>query len=119
MHTRFKCRSTAKRTKGKSSKTRRARIKGKTRGKSKIGGTQTESQRNYAEMDGILGDIMFEEEKYFVIDLLAENNWDNYTYRKNRIIDIINSKLPLYKKQRYIRTTAMASDDDLTETEEM
>ena len=106
--------STAKRTKGKSSKTYRARIKRKTRG-----GTQTESQRNYAEMDVILGNIMFEVEKYFVIDLLAENNWDNYTYRKNRIIDIINSKLPLYKKQRYIRTTAMATDDDLTETEEM
>jgi hypothetical protein len=87
--------------------------------KRRIGGTPSESQRNYAEMDGILGDIMEEGEKHFILDMFVENNWDNYLYRKNRIINIMNSKLPLHKKQRYIRTTAMATDDDLTESEEI
>jgi hypothetical protein len=31
-----------------------------------------------AEMDHILGDIMVQGEKYFIIDLFVENNWDNY-----------------------------------------
>ena len=111
--TRVKKKTYKKRNNGK---TYKKRNNGK---KIKGGSTPSESRRNYAEMDGILGDIMEEGEKYFIIDLFVENNWDNYVYRKNRIIEIINSKLPLYKKQRYIRTTAMATDDDLTETEEM
>ena len=106
-----------KRKKRRTTKNRRKNKKTYKKRKIKGGGTPSESQRNYAEMDGILGDIMEDGEKYFIIDLFVENNWDNYVYRKNRIIEIINSKLPLYKKQRYIRTTAMATDDDLSDTE--
>jgi hypothetical protein len=119
MYTKIK-RRTAKKNRVKKYKTYKKRNTVKKNIKRRIGGsTPSESQRNYAEMDDILGDIMEEGEKYFIIDVFVENNWDNYAYRKNRIINIINSKLPLYKKQRYIRTTAMATDDDITETEEM
>jgi hypothetical protein len=118
MYTKIK-RRTAKKNRVKKYKTYKKRNTVKKNIKRRIGGTPSESDRNYAEMDDILGDIMEEGEKYFIIDLFVENDWDNYEYRKNRIINIINSKLPLYKKQRYIRTTAMATDDDITETEEM
>jgi hypothetical protein len=119
MHTKRTSKRTTTKNRRKKNKTYKKRNNMKKTIKRRIGGTTSESQRNYAEMDGILGDIMEEGEKYFIIDLFVENDWDNYAYRKNRIINIINSKLPLYKKQRYIRTTAMATDDDLTETEEM
>ena len=91
MHTKREKRMTTKKNRRKNKKTYKKRIKG---------GTPSASQRNYAEMYDILGDIMEDGEKYFIIDLFVENNWE-------------------YKKQQYIRTTAMATDDDLSDTEEM
>ena len=79
MRTKVNSHSIAKRTRVKKKRNNGKKIKG--------GGIPSESQRNYAEMDGILGDIM-EEEKYFIIDLFVENSWDNYVYHKNRIIEI-------------------------------